>query len=240
MSQTSRARAVKPWKILIVDDEVHILRRCAITEKNGYQVCTAATGGRRSASSRSKPDLCVLDIMLRNSTVRKCAADPQTVEYAGGMLARGPESTRSCCSRSAPTTHHEAVLHLRAARTGEGALAAARQFDEGRARDHRAHGRRPRRRRASASKAGNVVELAPKSSPCCVLLENRGRVVTRQTLSAGVGPRLRRSTDGERRRWLREGRRRPNDPQHIITVRSRGICSSERARVVVIVALALG
>ena len=59
-----------------------------------------------------------------------------------------------------------------------------------------------------------------------MLLENKGRVVTRQTLLDGVwgfdfyGDQ---QTVNVHIRWLREKiEDNPNDPQHIITIRSRG------------------
>ena len=67
MSQAGPERAPsKPWKILVVDDEVHILQTLRYNlEKNGYLVCTAGDGRQAlSVLEIEKPDLCVLDIML--------------------------------------------------------------------------------------------------------------------------------------------------------------------------------
>ena len=60
MSQASPERApTKPWKILIVDDEVHILQTLRYNlEKNGYLVCTAGDGRQAlSVLEIEKPDL---------------------------------------------------------------------------------------------------------------------------------------------------------------------------------------
>jgi DNA-binding response OmpR family regulator len=76
------------------------------------------------------------------------------------------------------------------------------------------------------------VALAPKEfSLLHVLMENRGRVVTRQTLLDKVWGY---DFEGEHQtisvhvRWLREKIEiDPNNPQHIITVRSRGYMFKE-------------
>ena len=76
------------------------------------------------------------------------------------------------------------------------------------------------------------VSLAPKEfSLLHVLMENRGRVVTRQTLLDKVWGY---DFEGEHQtisvhvRWLREKiELDPNNPQHIVTVRSRGYMFKE-------------
>jgi DNA-binding response OmpR family regulator len=74
---------------------------------------------------------------------------------------------------------------------------------------------------------GDVVALAPKEFRLLhVLMENRGRIVTRQMLLEKVWGY---DFEGEHQtisvhvRWLREKIEvDPNNPRHIITVRSRG------------------
>jgi len=81
--------------------------------------------------------------------------------------------------------------------------------------------------RQRVTKSGQPIDLAPKEFGLLhVLLQNKGRVVTRQVLLDRVwgydfyGDQ---QTVNVHIRWLREKvEDDPNDPKHIITVRSRG------------------
>lgn len=55
-----------PLKILVCDDERHIVRLIQVNlERQGYQVITAFDGKEGLEKVRSeKPDLCVLDVMM--------------------------------------------------------------------------------------------------------------------------------------------------------------------------------
>src|SRR6202166_406190 len=89
--------------------------------------------------------------------------------------------------------------------------------------------------RQSLAVRGHSVALAPKEfSLLQVLMENRGRVVTRQTLLDKVWGY---DFEGEHQtisvhvRWLREKIEiDPNNPRHIITVRGRGYMFSSGGR----------
>lgn len=55
-----------PLKVLVCDDERHIVRLIQVNlEKHGYQVVTAYDGKEGLEKIKSeKPDLCVLDVMM--------------------------------------------------------------------------------------------------------------------------------------------------------------------------------
>lgn len=55
-----------PARVLVVDDEVHIVRLIQVNlERQGYQVETANTGAQALAKIReSRPDLLVSDVMM--------------------------------------------------------------------------------------------------------------------------------------------------------------------------------
>jgi two-component system alkaline phosphatase synthesis response regulator PhoP len=235
MSQASPERApTKPWKILIVDDEVHILQTLRYNlEKNGYLVCTAGDGRQAlSVLEIEKPDLCVLDIMLpeldgtevcreirkrSNMPVVMLSAKDQEIDKVL-LLEIGADDYIT-----KPFSIYELLARVKAhlRRLGNTTRAAQEvtvltggdiELDVARQR---------------VTKGGNVVDLAPKEFALLhVLLENRGRVVTRQTLLDRVwgydfyGDQ---QTVNVHIRWLREKiEDDPNDPKHIITVRSRG------------------
>jgi DNA-binding response OmpR family regulator len=226
-------RAAPSAKILVVDDEATILQTLRFNlEKNGYAVCTAGDGRKAlSVAELEKPDLIVLDIMLPEldgievcREIRKRSTAPVLMLTAKDqeidkvlaleigaddyitkpfsiyeLLARIKAHLRRMQSAKQPS--ETAVL-----RGGEVELDAGR---------HR------------VTKRGSVVELAPKEFRLLqVLLENKGRVVTRQTMLDRVwgydfyGDL---QTVNVHIRWLREKiEDNPSDPKHIQTVRSRG------------------
>jgi DNA-binding response OmpR family regulator len=235
MSQASVERAPsKQWKILVVDDEVHILQTLRYNlEKNGYLVCTAGDGRQAlSILEIEKPDLCVLDIMLpeldgtevcreirkrSNMPVLMLSAKDQEIDKVL-LLEIGADDYIT-----KPFSIYELLARVKAhlRRLGN-ATKAAQDLTVLTGGDIELDVARQR-----VTKNGKVVELAPKEfSLLHVLLENRGRVVTRQTLLDRVwgydffGDQ---QTVNVHVRWLREKvEDDPNDPKHIITVRSRG------------------
>ncbi|MFN7172410.1 MAG: response regulator transcription factor [Fimbriimonadaceae bacterium] len=76
--------AGKPLKILVCDDERHIVRLIQVNlEKNGYQVVTAFDGKEGLEKVKSeKPDLCVLDVMMPYmdgfEVLKNLRRDPET------------------------------------------------------------------------------------------------------------------------------------------------------------------
>ena len=225
-------------KILIVDDESAILQTLRFNlERNGYAVATAGDGRTAIALAASdRPDLIIMDIMLpvldgieACKEIRKTSGVPiimltardqeidkvLALELGADDYVTKPFSLHEFLARvnarlrrqgsSDPSMHSDAIS------VGEIVLDPSRQSLMVRARP---------------------VALAPKEfSLLHVLLENRGRVVTRQTLLDKVWGY---DFEGEHQtisvhvRWLREKIEiDPNNPQHIITVRSRGYMFKE-------------
>ncbi len=225
-------------KILIVDDESAILQTLRFNlERNGYVVATAGDGRTAIALAASeRPDLIILDIMLpvldgieACKEIRKSSGVPIIM-----LTARDQEIDKVLALElgaddyvTKPFSLHEFLARVKARlRRQSGADAAARSeaiavgeivLDPS---------------RQSLVVRGRHVALAPKEFNLLhVLMENRGRVVTRQTLLDKVWGY---DFEGEHQtisvhvRWLREKTEiDPNNPQHIITVRSRGYMFKE-------------
>ena len=86
-------------KILILDDEPHILRALGfVLEKEGYQLLSAMDSEEAVALAREhRPDLAILDVMLPRSdgflVCRKLKEDPALASMAIVFLtAKGQES----------------------------------------------------------------------------------------------------------------------------------------------------
>jgi len=225
-------------KILIVDDESAILQTLRFNlERNGYAVATAGDGRTAIALAASdRPDLIIMDIMLpvldgieACKEIRKTSGVPiimlnardqeidkvLALELGADDYVTKPFSLHEFLARVKArlrrrsggdgTTHSDAIA------VGDIVLDPSRQ---------------------SLVVRGRTVALAPKEfSLLHVLMENRGRVVTRQTLLDKVWGY---DFEGEHQtisvhvRWLREKIEvDPNNPQHIITVRSRGYMFKE-------------
>ena len=81
-----------PRKILVVDDEPHIVRLVQVNlEKAGYQVLTAFDGLEALQKvSADKPDMIVLDVMMPRmngfDVLKKLQADPMTQDIPVIML----------------------------------------------------------------------------------------------------------------------------------------------------------
>jgi two-component system OmpR family response regulator/two-component system alkaline phosphatase synthesis response regulator PhoP len=225
-------------KILIVDDESAILQTLRFNlERSGYAVATAGDGRSAIALAASeRPDLVIMDIMLpvldgieACREIRKTSGVPiimltakdqeidkvLALELGADDYVTKPFSLHEFLARvkarlrrlngNSESPHSEAI------EAGEIVLDPSRQ---------------------SLVVRGREVALAPKEfSLLHVLLENRGRVVTRQALLDRVWGY---DFEGEHQtisvhvRWLREKIEiDPNNPRHIITVRSRGYMFKE-------------
>lgn len=81
-----------PLKILVCDDERHIVRLIQVNlERNGYTVVTAFDGKEGLEKVRSeKPDLCVLDVMMPYmdgfEVLKSIRRDPETENLPVIML----------------------------------------------------------------------------------------------------------------------------------------------------------
>jgi DNA-binding response OmpR family regulator len=232
------ASAPQGKRILIVDDESAILQTLRFNlERNGYAVATAGDGRTAIALAASeRPDLIIMDIMLpvldgieACKEIRKTSGVPIIM-----LTARDQEIDKVLALElgaddyvTKPFSLHEFLARVKARlrrqvgpdgssrseaiAVGEIVLDPSRQ---------------------SLTVSGRAVALAPKEfSLLHVLMENRGRVVTRQTLLDKVWGY---DFEGEHQtisvhvRWLREKIEiDPNNPQHIITVRSRGYMFKE-------------
>ena len=225
-------------KILIVDDESAILQTLRFNlERNGYAVATAGDGRAAVALAASeRPDLIILDIMLpvldgieACREIRKHSGVPIIM-----LTARDQEIDKVLALElgaddyvTKPFSLHEFLARVKArlrrqhstldGKSNEAISASGIVLDPS---------------RQSLVVRERPVALAPKEfSLLQVLLENRGRVVTRQTLLDKVWGY---DFEGEHQtisvhvRWLREKiELDPNNPQHIITVRSRGYMFKE-------------
>lgn len=227
-----------PKKILIVDDESAILSTLRFNlERNGYVVATAGDGRTAIALAASeRPDLVIMDIMLpvldgieACKEIRKNSGVPIIM-----LTAKGQEIDKVLALElgaddyvTKPFSLHEFLARVKARLRRQGGL-----------------GETPRDEaieigdivldpsRQSLLVRGREVALAPKEfSLLQVLMENRGRVVTRQALLDKVWGY---DFEGEHQtisvhvRWLREKIEvDPNNPRHIATVRSRGYMFKE-------------
>ena len=226
-------QAARPSKVLVVDDEVAILQTLRYNlEKNGYVVCVAGDGRQAlSVVEIEKPDLILLDIMLPSldgievcREIRRRSSVPILMLTAKGQeidkvlgLEIGADDyitkpfsiheviarIRAHLRRANAAVHHE---HPPVLAGGDVTLDVGSQ---------------------SVTKRGAAIDLAPKEFGVLqVLLENKGRVVTRQALLDRVwgfdfyGDQ---QTVNVHIRWLREKiEDDPNDPKWIHTIRSRG------------------
>lgn len=225
-------------RILIVDDESAILQTLRFNlERNGYSVATAGDGRTAIALATSeRPDLIIMDIMLpvldgieACKEIRKSSGVPiimltardqeidkvLALELGADDYVTKPFSLHEFLARVKArlrrTSGGDSSSHSEAITVGEIVLDPSRQ---------------------SLIVRNRHVALAPKEFNLLhVLMENRGRVVTRQTLLDKVWGY---DFEGEHQtisvhvRWLREKVEiDPNSPAHIITVRSRGYMFKE-------------
>jgi len=219
-------------KILLVDDEAAIVQSLRYNlERSGYSV-TAAGDGRSAVAlaASEQPDLVILDIMLplldgieACKEIRKTSSVPiimltakdqefdkvLALELGADDYVTKPFSLGEIIARvKARLRRSEVDLEQRDESITIGEITIDRS-------------------RQRLMVRGEVVALAPKEFRLLhVLMENRGRIVTRQMLLEKVWGY---DFEGEHQtisvhiRWLREKiESDPNNPRHIITVRSRG------------------
>jgi len=219
-------------KILVVDDESAILQTLRFNlERSGYTVVTASDGRSAVAmAQRESPDLVVLDIMLpvldgveACKEIRKFSSVPiimltakdqeidkvLALELGADDYVTKPFALHEFLARVKARLRRQTPIqggHEEAITLGEIVLDPSRQ---------------------QLLVRGKDVALAPKEFALLrVLMENNGRVVTRQTLLDKVWGY---DFEGEQQtvsvhiRWLREKIEEDSrNPRHIITVRSRG------------------
>jgi two-component system, OmpR family, alkaline phosphatase synthesis response regulator PhoP len=224
-------------KILVVDDESAILQTLRFNlERNGYVVVTAGDGRTAvSLAASEHPDLVILDIMLPiMDGIEAC----KEIRRAGNvpiimLTAKDQEIDKVLALElgaddyvTKPFSLHEFLARVKARlrRQNEGAVESLRVITVGDITLDPA--------RQSLIVRGAEVTLAPKEYALLqVLMENRGLVMTRQTLLDKVWGY---DFEGEQQtisvhvRWLREKIEiDSNNPRHIVTVRSRGYMFKE-------------
>jgi two-component system, OmpR family, alkaline phosphatase synthesis response regulator PhoP len=219
-------------KILLVDDEATIVQSLRYNlERSGYAV-TAAGDGRSAVAlvASEQPDLVILDIMLPLlDGIEACKEIRRTSSVPIIMLtAKDQEFDKVLALElgaddyvTKPFSLGEIIARVKARlRRSEADL-------EGRDESITIGEITIDRSRQRLIVRGESVALAPKEFRLLhVLMENRGRIVTRQMLLEKVWGY---DFEGEHQtisvhvRWLREKIEvDPNNPRHIITVRSRG------------------
>ncbi len=229
---TAAAPAQARKKILLVDDEAAIVQSLRYNlERNGYLVAVAGDGRSAVALAASEqPDLVILDIMLplldgieACKEIRKTSSVPiimltakdqefdkvLALELGADDYVTKPFSLGEIIARvKARLRRQEVDFDARDETITIGDISIDRS-------------------RQRLVVRGNVVALAPKEFRLLhLLMEHRGRIVTRQMLLEKVWGY---DFEGEHQtisvhvRWLREKIEvDPNTPRHIITVRSRG------------------
>jgi DNA-binding response OmpR family regulator len=219
-------------RILLVDDEAAIVQSLRYNlEKNGYLVTSAGDGRTAIALAVSEePDLVILDIMLpildgieACKEIRKLSNVPiimltakdqefdkvLALELGADDYVTKPFSLGEIIARVKARLRRQEVDN----ETRDEALTVGEISID--------------RSRQRLVVRGQVVALAPKEFRLLyMLMENRGRIVTRQMLLEKVWGY---DFEGEHQtisvhvRWLREKIEvDPNNPRHIVTVRSRG------------------
>jgi two-component system, OmpR family, alkaline phosphatase synthesis response regulator PhoP len=219
-------------KILLVDDEATIVQSLRYNlERSGYSV-TAAGDGRSAVAlvASEQPDLVILDIMLPLlDGIEACKEIRKTSSVPIIMLtAKDQEFDKVLALElgaddyvTKPFSLGEIIARVKAR------LRRSEVDSEQRDESITIGDITIDRSRQRLVVRGETVALAPKEFRLLhVLMENRGRIVTRQMLLEKVWGY---DFEGEHQtisvhvRWLREKIEvDPNNPRHIITVRSRG------------------
>lgn len=225
-------------KILVVDDESAILQTLRFNlERSGYTVCTASDGRSAIATAaREQPDLIVLDIMLpvldgieACKEIRKSSSVPIIM-----LTAKDQEIDKVLALElgaddyvTKPFALHEFLARVKARLRRQQPLSQPGKEEAITLGDVLLD---PSRQLLVVR--GKEVSLAPKEFALLhVLMENNGRVVTRQSLLDKVWGY---DFEGEQQtvsvhiRWLREKiEADARNPKNIITVRSRGYMFKE-------------
>jgi DNA-binding response OmpR family regulator len=219
-------------KILLVDDEAAIVQSLRYNlERSGYAVTAAGDGRSAVALAASEsPDLVILDIMLPLlDGIEACKEIRKTSSVPIIMLtAKDQEFDKVLALElgaddyvTKPFSLGEIIARVKAR------LRRVETDSENRDESITIGDIIIDRSRQKLTVRGESVALAPKEFRLLYLLmENRGRIVTRQMLLEKVWGY---DFEGEHQtisvhvRWLREKIEiDPNNPRHIITVRSRG------------------
>jgi DNA-binding response OmpR family regulator len=220
-------------RILVVDDESAILQTLRFNlARSGYQVSTAGDGRTALALVASEePNLVILDIMLpvldgietckeirrhSNVPIIMLTAKDQEIDKVVALEIGADDYVTKPFSLAEFMARVKAALRRaekpQISERDEPIVAGEITLDPS---------------RHLLLVRGHDVQLAPKEfSLLHVLMENKGRIVTRQMLLEKVWGY---DFEGEHQtisvhvRWLREKvELDPNNPRHIITVRSRG------------------
>ena len=225
-------------KILVVDDELAILQTLRFNlERNGYAVCTATDGRSAVALAASeRPDLIILDIMLpvldgieackeirkkTNAPIIMLTAKDQEIDKVLALELGADDYVTK------PFSLHEFLARVRARLRRQNSQAEPIPEEAIRLGEIFLDPSR-----GLLMVRGSEVSLAPKEFGLLqALMQNRGRIVTRQTLLDKVWGY---DFEGEHQtinvhvRWLREKIEvDPNNPKHIVTVRGRGYMFKE-------------
>jgi two-component system alkaline phosphatase synthesis response regulator PhoP len=218
-------------RILVVDDEAAIVQTLRFNlERNGYEVFTAGDGRMAvSLTALEKPDLIVLDIMLpildgieACKEIRKITSVPIIM-----LTAKDQEVDKVLALElgaddymTKPFGLHEFMARVKARlRRKNAADASDEAIVVGDVKLDPA--------RQALEVKGHEIALAPKEFALLqLMMENRGRVVNRQTILERVWGY---DFDGDQQtinvhiRWLREKiEEDANTPRYIMTVRGRG------------------
>ena len=219
-------------KILIVDDETTIVQSLRYNlERSGFTVVAAGDGRSAVAlASSEQPDLIILDIMLPLlDGIEACKEIRKTSSVPIIMLtAKDQEFDKVLALElgaddyvTKPFSLGEIIARVKAR------LRRSDVDSEQRDESITSGDITIDRSRQKLVVRGETVALAPKEFRLLhLLMENKGRIVTRQMLLEKVWGY---DFEGEHQtisvhvRWLREKIEiDPNNPRHIITVRSRG------------------
>jgi two-component system, OmpR family, alkaline phosphatase synthesis response regulator PhoP len=219
-------------RILLVDDEAAIVQSLRYNlEKNGYLVTAAGDGRSAVALAASEsPDLVILDIMLPLlDGIEACKEIRKVSDVPIIMLtAKHQEVDKVLVLELGADDYVTKPFSLGEIIARVKARLRRREVDnEARDESITIGEISIDRSRQRLVVRGEVIALAPKEFRLLyVLMENRGRIVTRQMLLEKVWGY---DFEGEHQtisvhvRWLREKIEvDPNNPRHIITVRSRG------------------
>jgi DNA-binding response OmpR family regulator len=225
------AAPTAPKRILLVDDEAAIVQSLRYNlEKNGYLV-TAAGDGRIAVAlaASEQPDLVILDIMLpvldgiaACKEIRKVSNVPIIM-----LTAKDKEVDKVLALELGADDYVTKPFSLGEILARIKARLRRQEVDSERDESITVGEFTIDRSRQRLVVRGRVVQLAPKEFRLLFLLmENKGRIVTRQLLLEkvwGYDFEGDHQTISVHVRWLREKVEiDPNNPRHIITVRSRG------------------
>jgi len=236
-TETGGSTAQAPPKILIVDDETAILETLRFNlERSGYQVITAGDGRMAvSLAALERPDLIVLDIMLPLlDGIEACKQIRALMSVPIIMLTAKDQELDKVLAlelgaddyMTKPFGLHEFLARVKA---------RLRRYNDTSPVDERitVHEVTLDLLRCIVTVRGEEVALAPKEFRLLqVLMESRGRVVSRQALLDKVWGS---DFDGDQQtinvhiRWLREKiETTPQTPYYIRTVRGRGYLFREK------------